>query len=481
MTPSPLNHRKHTGASTPQQNQPPRKRCAIYTRKSREEGLDQAFNSLESQRDYAEKYIASQASQGWEVIPTAYDDGGVSGGTLERPALQRLLADLQQGEIDCIVVYKIDRLSRSLLDFTRLVELFDHYRVEFVSVTESFNTSTAMGRLMLGVVMGFAQYERELASERVRDKIAASRKKGLWTGGRLPLGYVARDGQLIVEPDEAATVRQLFRRFVQIGSITHLMQELHETGITNKQHVSTQGNPTGGKPFNKKTLRRLLTHPIYRGQMVHKGNCYAGQHTALIDEGLWQQVQAVFHRREQQKTREQSERQERDSRALLKGLLHCQACDCAMTPSWSQRKNRRYYYYVCSNHLRKKNCQAIHHSVSAGEVEGFVVGQVRALLHSPEIRAQASRLLEQTGLSASQSLALLRDMEAVWSHLFPLEQQRIVQLLVRVIYLSDEGIEVRIRESHLRQLCADLEAAEFSNGGHGEAKTTATGELGTLP
>jgi site-specific DNA recombinase len=261
-----------------------RLRCAIYTRKSSEEGLEQEFNSLDAQREACGAYIASQRAEGWIVLPTEYDDGGFSGGTLERPALQRLLADIDAGLVDVVVVYKIDRLSRSLMDFSKLVEVFDRNAVTFVSVTQSFNTTTSMGRLTLNILLSFAQFEREVIGERIRDKFAASRKRGMWMGGWTPLGYDVVDRKLVVNEAEADLVRHIFARFLELGSVTLLLRELRQVGAITKQ----------GKTFDKGTVYKLLNNRVYVGEAVHKGAAYPGEHAALIQPGMFERVQAIL-------------------------------------------------------------------------------------------------------------------------------------------------------------------------------------------
>ena len=263
---------------------PKRQRCAIYTRKSSEEGLDMEFNSLDAQREACEAYVASQKAEGWAAIRERYDDGGFSGGTLERPGLKQMVADVEAGLIDVIVVYKIDRLSRSLMDFAKLVEIFDRNDVTFVSVTQSFNTTTSMGRLTLNILLSFAQFEREVIGERIRDKFAASRKKGMWMGGYVPLGYDVKDRKLVINEAEAATVRMIFERFVAIGSATTLAKALVAEGVRNKR----------GKLIDKGFLYKLLNNRVYLGEAVHKGAAYAGEHEAIVSRDLWDKVHAIL-------------------------------------------------------------------------------------------------------------------------------------------------------------------------------------------
>ena len=272
----------------------PVRRCALYTRKSSEEGLEQDFNSLDAQRAACAAYVKSQASEGWRALDTRYDDGGFSGGSLERPALKRLLADIAAGKVDVVVVYKIDRLTRALADFVRIVELFDRHAVSFVSVTQAFNTTSSMGRLTLNVLLSFAQFEREVTGERIRDKIAASKARGMWMGGNLPFGYdLPAEGRraLVVNPDEAATLRLIFATYLELGSVSALERWLEEHGITSKQRTTVGGRPIGGRPFNRGALFYLLRNRLYLGMIVHRGKVYPGMHTAIVDPDLFQAVQ----------------------------------------------------------------------------------------------------------------------------------------------------------------------------------------------
>jgi DNA invertase Pin-like site-specific DNA recombinase len=265
-------------------------RCAIYTRKSSEEGLEQDFNSLDAQREACEAYVASQRSEGWIALPKMYDDGGFSGGTMERPALRELLADIEAGLVDTVVVYKVDRLTRSLSDFAKIVDVFDAASASFVSVTQSFNTTTSMGRLTLNMLLSFAQFEREVTGERIRDKIAASKAKGMWMGGRPPLGYEVCDRKLEIVEEEAETVRHIFRRYAELGSVFDLRDDLVATGITAKRHVSVSGNTTGGGLLDRGALYHLLQNHLYRGEISHKRQIYPGQHEAIVDEEFWNAV-----------------------------------------------------------------------------------------------------------------------------------------------------------------------------------------------
>src|SRR3979490_2098984 len=266
-------------------------RCAVYTRKSSEEGLEMEFNSLDAQREACEAYVASQRAEGWMLVRDRYDDGGFSGGTLDRPALKWLLRDIEAGKVDVVVVYKIDRLSRSLMDFSRLVEVFDRHQVTFVSVTQSFNTTTSMGRLTLNVLLSFAQFAREVTGERIRDKIAASKRKGMWMGGLVPLGYEVRDRQLAMVESEAATVRHIFQRYCELGSVRLLKEDLDGDGLRSKLRLASNGSRPGEKSFARGALYTLLRNPIYVGEIRHKGASHPGQHHPIVERSVWDKTQ----------------------------------------------------------------------------------------------------------------------------------------------------------------------------------------------
>ena len=279
-----------------ERSEPKIRRCAVYTRKSSEEGLEQEFNSLHAQREACEAFIKSQAGEGWRSVRTHYDDGGLSGATMERPALQRLMADIDKGLVDAVVVYKVDRLTRSLADFAKMVEVFDARGVSFVAVTQQFNTTTSMGRLTLNVLLSFAQFEREVTGERIRDKIAASKRKGIWMGGLVPLGYEVRDRQLVINEAEAATVRHIFTRYCELGSVRLLKEELDRNGVRSKIRVSKDGVESGGQAFSRGALYTLLRNPIYVGEIRHKGVCHPGQHAPIINRAMWDKVAKLLRR-----------------------------------------------------------------------------------------------------------------------------------------------------------------------------------------
>jgi site-specific DNA recombinase len=418
-------------------------RCAVYTRKSSEEGLDMEFNSLDAQREACEAYVTSQKAEGWLLVPDRYDDGGFSGGTLDRPALQRLLADIEARRVDTVVVYKIDRLSRSLMDFAKLVEVFDRNTVTFVSVTQSFNTTTSMGRLTLNILLSFAQFEREVIGERIRDKFAASRKKGMWMGGFVPLGYDVKNRKLLVNEAEAATVRMIYQRFVRVGSATTLVRALRTEGVRGKQ----------GKLVDKGYVYKLLNNRVYVGEAVHKGTAYPGEHEAIIDRRLWDKVHAVL--RESPRKRAMHTRAQ--TPALLKGLLFGPD-GAAMTPTHTRRKGKLYRYYVSTRVLKQSHDACSVRRVPAGEIEAAVIHQVRALLRAPEIIVQTWRTARRTidGLTEGDVRDALERFDPLWDELFPAEQARIVHLLVTRIDVNPTGADIQLRIDGLASLMRDL-------------------------
>lgn len=345
-------------------------RCAIYTRKSTEEGLDQAYNTLHAQRDACEAYIRSQAHEGWKLVKTAYDDGGFSGGSMDRPALKRLLADIAAGRVQTIVVYKIDRLTRSLADFARIVETLDGQGASFVSVTQQFNTTTSMGRLTLNVLLSFAQFEREVSGERIRDKIAASKARGLWMGGTVPLGYDVKDRALVVNEAEASTVREIFQDYLRLGSVAALLKHLEQRGIVSKRRTSSSGRTRGGCNFSRGTLYWLLRNPVYVGQVRHKGKVHPGQQKAIIDEGLWQEVQV----RVSQNLKRYAGTNMTSGRPLQGRLFDAKGN--VMSPSWNTKPNgKRYAYYISQAVLQGRRERAGRITRVSADVIDRLVGQ----------------------------------------------------------------------------------------------------------
>jgi DNA invertase Pin-like site-specific DNA recombinase len=413
-----------------------KRRCAVYTRKSSEEGLQMEYNSLDAQREAGEAYIESQKSEGWLLVPDRYDDGGYSGGTLERPALKRLLLDIEHGRVDAVVVYKIDRISRSLMDFAKLVEVFERRRVTFVSVTQSFCTATSMGRLMLNVLLSFAQFEREVTGERIRDKIAASRRKGMWMGGHPPLGYAVKDRKLVIVPKEASLVRKIFADFLKSGSATNLSRSLADAGVTTK----------GGKPMNKGYLYRVLSNPVVIGHAVHKGVAHPGEHPPIIDRKLWDKVRSIIQASPHVRANGTRAR----TPALLKGLIFGPT-GLAMTPTHTRRKQG------------PETCPI--GRIGAADVEGAVVDQIRTLLVCPEVIVRTWRELRKSVKDLSE--AAVRDSLAsfgdLWDDLFPAEQARIVQLLVERVDVKPDSLSIRLRAEGLTSLLTSLRAPRGSH------------------
>ena len=425
-------------------NPPVRKlRCAVYTRKSTEEGLDQQFNSLDAQRDACEAFIASQRTEGWLLFPNHYDDGGVSGGTLERPALKRLLADIEEGQIDVVVVYKIDRLSRSLMDFAKLVETFERNEVTFVSVTQSFNTTTSMGRLTLNVLLSFAQFEREVIGKRIRDKFAASRKRGLWMGGAVPLGYRVADRKLLVEPQEAQIIRRIFERFVQVGSNVHIVRELIEDGVTNRR----------GQPLDNAFIARVVRNRVYMGDAMHKGVSYPGEHEAIIDKSLWEKVQKIIAINPGTRIRQNAA----TTPSMLKGLLFGHD-GSAMSPNHTRSKGKLYRYYVSQTELKLGAGSGFVPRVPAGEIEAAVVKQLRGMIQTPEVLAQAVFAVHSLGLPIGEPELRLAvtELDLLWDQLFPGEQARIVQLLVARIDLGVDTMSIKLHANGIADLVEEI-------------------------
>jgi site-specific DNA recombinase len=421
-----------------------RQRCAIYTRKSSEEGLEQEFNSLAAQREACEAFIRSQQHEGWVLAKTRYDDGGYSGGNVKRPALQDLIADIRAGRIDIVVVYKVDRLTRSLADFARLVELFDAEAVSFVSVTQQFNTTSSMGRLTLNVLLSFAQFEREVTGERIRDKIAASKKKGMWMGGNVPLGYDASERTLVVNPAEAETVRRIFALYRELGCVRRVKEEADRLGLRTKSSTTANGAERGGKPFSRGHLYTLLSNPIYTGQIAHKGKLHPGQHPALIDAESWSAVGEQLaantsgHRR----------RAQAGEPSLLAGLL-VDARGERLTPSHAVKKGRRYRYYVSAALITDAGAdRAQGWRLAAREIEGVVIRILSGALTSP---AKLVERLGASGMPGDQLRRLLSRavlMAAVLAGSAG-ERAKLVRELVEKIIVDEKTITIKLRRGPL--------------------------------
>lgn len=418
-------------------------RCAIYTRKSSEEGLEQEFNSLHAQREACEAYIASQRSEGWVVLREQYDDGGVSGGTLERPGLKALMQDIEEGLVDVVVVYKIDRLSRSLADFAKLVEVFDRTGVTFVSVTQQFNTTTSMGRLTLNILLSFAQFEREVTAERIRDKVAASRKKGIWMGGVPPYGYRVENRKLIIDEEKAEHIRWIFARFVEIGSATELARQIDTRGLL---------TPNGNR-IDKKYLYRLLNNRAYIGEAVHKGESYPGEHEAILDRVIWDKVHTIL----QESPHKRAANTRAETPALLKGLIYGPD-GAAFSPTHTRKRGKLYRYYVSQSILKHGAGSCPIGRVTAGEIETAVIDQVRAVFRQPEIIAGAwdAAKTHCRDITLDDARMALQQFDPLWDELFPAEQTRIIALAVKRVDIGTDAISVRMRIDGLAELAQEL-------------------------
>ena len=435
-----------------------RRRCAIYTRKSSEEGLEQEFNSLAAQREACEAYICSQQHEGWVLARTRYDDGGFSGGTMERPALQSLLADIRAGRIDIVVVYKVDRLTRSLADFARLVELFDAQGVSFVSVTQQFNTTSSMGRLTLNVLLSFAQFEREVTGERIRDKIAASKKKGMWMGGNVPLGYDANERTLVINPAEAETVRRVFALYRELGCVRRVKEEADRLGLRTKCSTTTNGTERGGKPFSRGHLYTLLSNPIYTGHIAHKGELHPGQQAALIDDESWSTVRNQLAAN----TSNHRRRATAAEPSLLAGLL-VDARGERLTPSHAIKKGRRYRYYVSAALITDAGTDREGWRLAAREIEEAVIRILADALTSP---ASLVERFGAAGMPSDQVRRLLGRAGRMAAALegSPGERAKLVRDLVEKIFVDEKILTLKLRRGLLSGRDVPSSASEASDG-----------------
>ena len=414
-------------------------RCAVYTRKSTEDGLEQEFNSLDAQREACEAYILSQRHEGWTLVPGPYDDGGYSGGNMERPGLKALMAQIDAGQIDVIVVYKVDRLTRSLADFAKIVERLDAKEASFVSVTQAFNTTTSMGRLTLNVLLSFAQFEREVTGERIRDKIAASKKKGIWMGGPAPLGYQVIERKLVPVPEEAERVRQIMQRYLEIWNVPRLIEILRAEGVVTKVQQRVSGPHRGGIPFARGSLFHLLKNPVYRGKIVHKGQVYDGEHEAIVDEALWNQVQSHLSAKAPPRKRSANEPQH----ALLRGLI-TDPHGRPMVPTYGSSKVKRYAYYETRKDLaRPGDRPGIR--FQRGHLEQHLIG------HLEELLGDEHALRRLSGIEEAGSL---RTMFAT-AHLLSVDLREIrkvepaLRSLVAGIAIKADGMEISLKPEAL--------------------------------
>jgi len=417
-----------------------RVRCAVYTRKSSEEGLDQSFNSLHAQREACEAYILSQRHEGWEIIREEYDDGGFSGGNMDRPGLAKLLADISAKRIDTVVVYKVDRLTRSLADFAKIVEQFDRQGVSFVSVTQQFNTTSSMGRLTLNVLLSFAQFEREVTGERIRDKIAASKRKGMWMGGVVPLGYELRDRSLVVNEDEAVRVRRIYQLYLELGCVTKLQNRLDELGIRSKKRLSRKGRSSGDAIFSRGSLYELLKNRIYLGEIRHKEKCYPGQHAGIIAPEIWEQVQALLVSNRPPENVHEGIR-EAD---VLTGLLF-DADGNRFTPSHTTRHGRRYRYYVSQAiiHGQKVTRKSIHR-LPAKRIEALVRNGVEDIVRS------SNRLLDAISDRCSDPVEMNAMVKAAESYRDGRTESFTLTDVITKIVVREQYLDISICRRGLR-------------------------------
>ena len=436
-----------------------RMRCAVYTRKSSEEGLDQEYNSIDAQRDAGHAYIASQRAEGWIAVADDYDDPAFSGGNMERPGLKRLMADIEDGKIDIVVVYKIDRLTRSLTDFSRMIDVFERHGVSFVSVTQQFNTTTSMGRLMLNILLSFAQFEREVTGERIRDKITASKKKGMWMGGIPPLGYDVENRRLVPNSKEANLVQHIFKRFVEVGSTTLLVKEMRLDGATSKAWVTQDGKVREGRPIDKSLLYKMLNNRTYLGELRHKEQWYRAEHPPIIEQQVWDDVQSILsvNGRQRAKTTRVTK-----VPFLLKGIVFG-SDGYALSPWHSTKKNgRSYRYYIPQRDTKEYAGASGLPRLPAAQLEGAVLDQLRGILRNPsmigEIVPQVKIL--DAGIDEAQITVIMTRLDLVWDQLFPAEQSRIVRLLVEKVVVSPTNIELRLHANGIGQIIREMQPAE---------------------
>jgi site-specific DNA recombinase len=414
------------------------RRCAIYTRKSSEEGLEQDYNSLHAQREACEAYIKSQAGQGWHLVKTAYDDGGFSGGTMERPALQQLLKDIREGKIDVVVVYKVDRLTRSLADFARIVELFDAQSVSFVAVTQQFNTTTSMGRLTLNVLLSFAQFEREVIGERIRDKVAASKRKGMWMGGTLPMGYDLHQRKLVINECEAKTVRLVFQRYLELGSVRLLKRELDRLGMVSAAKASRKGNVRGGQSFSRGALYNLLRNPIYAGDVRHKAERYTGQHQGIVKRDVWEQVQQRLRSRA---ARSGEGRRTEAAPSPLAGKLFDEQSE-PLYVQGAAKGRRRYRYYVSKGLVKGESVSAEEGwRLSAPAIEQAVSVASQKMLGD---QSAISLVLEESAIDASRLPMVLKSCRGWIERLRSAEAIPALNELIERIEISREGFKLSL-------------------------------------
>lgn len=414
-------------------------RCAIYTRKSTDDGLDMEFNSLDAQREAGESYIKSQKSQGWKLVDERYDDGGFSGGNIERPALKRLMDDIKQDKIDMVVVYKIDRLTRSLMDFSKLIEVFDQHHCSFVSVTQNFNTADSMGRLTLNMLLSFAQFEREVIAERIHDKISASKKKGMWMGGKIPYGYDSIDKKLVPN-DDAEIVRLIFKKYLVLQSETQVKDYINSLGCQIK-------SKNGMVKFTNATIRGILINPIYIGKIRYKNELFDGQHKAIVPANLYEEVQKIKSKDYHDRYTPNPELQH----SLLKGILRCEHCNSAVIPSRTTQKKRIYEYYVCVHAVKegRKHCPLS--AIPAGMLDDFVLEKLQFVLKSPYVMAEIIKKVtaELPNVPDIRVIDKLKDTAECIKHLSTDTQRLLIHYLIKQILITPDSIKIMFSDAAL--------------------------------
>lgn len=432
-----------------------RMRCAVYTRKSSEEGLDQEYNSIDAQRDAGHAYIASQRSEGWVAVTDDYDDPAFSGGNMERPSLKRLMTDIEAGKIDVVIIYKIDRLTRSLTDFSRMVDVFERHGVSFVSVTQQFNTTTSMGRLMLNILLSFAQFEREVTGERIRDKITASKKKGMWMGGIPPLGYDVSNRRLVPNAKEVKIIRHIFTRFAELGSSTTLVKELRLDGVTSKVWTTQDGKIRQAKLIDKSLVYKVLNNRTYLGELRHKDKWYPSEHPAIITQEMWDAAHAILSIN----SRERGNLTRTKIPYLLQGIVFGHD-GWALSPWSATKKNgKRYRYYIPQRDTKEGTGASGLPRFPAQELENAVLAQLRHILRHPEMLGDITRQAVQhvPMLDEAKVTVAMTRLDVVWDQLFPAEQSRIVRLLVDKVIVSPKDIQLNLNHVGLEKIALDLQ------------------------
>ncbi len=437
-------------------------RCAVYTRKSSEEGLEQSFNSLDAQREACQAYILSQRQEGWRAIDAHYDDGGYSGGSMERPGLKSLLVDIEAKKIDTVVVYKVDRLTRSLADFAKIIEVFDARGVSFVSVTQQFNTTSSMGRLTLNVLLSFAQFEREVTGERIRDKIAASKRKGMWMGGPVPLGYDIKDHHLILNEKEAEQVREIFRLYLEIGCVKQLKAHLDKRGVKSKIRVGRSGRSSGGAAYSRGALYKILQNRIYLGEIPHKGQSYPGEHSPVVDRELWERVRRLMAGN----VRARRHGTNANAPSLLRGLLYDEDGN-RFTPSHAVKRGKRYRYYVSQRVIEDAASASVQPGrIPARELEKVVLNELKSFFASAD---QVVSALADTEDDLATTQTLIESAVGYAKRLdgnSPSSLSEMLETILARILVHQGSVEIQINRAKLR--------AQLLGPDHTDAQTQGT-------